>query len=245
MVVFPLFPMGKFTYATAMTQIILHYAPDNASAIIRLALARARLPYATRLVDRSAQAQRTPAYLALNPMGQIPALETPDGVICETAAILLWIAQAAPASGLMPEHSASHAAAQKWLVYLSNTLHVDLRQSFYPHLYIDAAHCDALQRHARHRVIEHFTLFETHAMGQIDPAHDALAVGLYAGFLYRWAQLYPEPKVIDLSGCHRVTAALSTLETCDWLQDALFEEGMSGPIFTDPHPPTPPYGSAT
>lgn len=45
----------------------LHYAPDNASLIIRLALEEIGVPYDTVLVDRAAQAQTLPAYRALNP----------------------------------------------------------------------------------------------------------------------------------------------------------------------------------
>ena len=81
----------------------LHYAPDNASLIVRLALEELGRPYETVLVDRRAKAQRSPAYLALNPAGRIPTLETPDGPISETGAILLWLADRhgalAPAAG--------------------------------------------------------------------------------------------------------------------------------------------------
>ena len=70
----------------------LHYAPDNASLCIRLALEELGLPYETVLVNRATHAQRSPAYLALNPNGLIPVLETPDGPLFETGAILLWLA---------------------------------------------------------------------------------------------------------------------------------------------------------
>ena len=70
---------------------VIHYAPDNAVLIIRLALEQRGLPYHAQLVDRAAQAQRAPAYLALNPNGLIPVLETPQGPLFETAAILLWL----------------------------------------------------------------------------------------------------------------------------------------------------------
>ncbi len=53
------------------------------------------MPYRTVLVDRAAQAQKSPAYLALNPNGLIPVLETPHGPVFETAAILLWLAETA------------------------------------------------------------------------------------------------------------------------------------------------------
>jgi hypothetical protein len=70
----------------------LHYAPDNASLIIRLTLEEMGLPYQAVLVDRHSRAQKGAPYLALNPHGRIPVLETPEGAIYETGAILLWLA---------------------------------------------------------------------------------------------------------------------------------------------------------
>ena len=78
-----------------MTDYTLHYAPDNASLIIRLALEAQGVAYDTCLVDRAAQGQSAPAYRALNPHGLIPALQTPDGPMFETGAILLWLARGA------------------------------------------------------------------------------------------------------------------------------------------------------
>ncbi|MGA0924606.1 MAG: glutathione S-transferase, partial [Lutimaribacter sp.] len=43
-----------------MSTLRLHYAPDNASLIIRLALEELRLPYTTCLVDRARTAQKAP-----------------------------------------------------------------------------------------------------------------------------------------------------------------------------------------
>ena len=74
-----------------MTDYTLHYAPDNASLIIRLALEAQGVAYDTCLVDRAAQGQSAPAYRALNPHGLIPALQTPDGPMFETGAILFTI----------------------------------------------------------------------------------------------------------------------------------------------------------
>ncbi|MGA0281294.1 MAG: glutathione S-transferase N-terminal domain-containing protein, partial [Paracoccaceae bacterium] len=71
---------------------ILHYAPDNASLIVRLALLELGLPFKTRLVERRTHAQRSPEYLKLNPNGRIPVLETPQATMFETGAILLWLA---------------------------------------------------------------------------------------------------------------------------------------------------------
>lgn len=70
----------------------LYYAPDNASLVIRLALAELQLPYEIQLVNRKEQEQKSPHYLNQVPTGLIPALQTDQGIIFETAAILIWLA---------------------------------------------------------------------------------------------------------------------------------------------------------
>ena len=85
---------------------VLHYAPDNASLIVRLVLDGAGIPYRTALVDRTKRQQDSAAYRALNPTGLIPTLETPLGPIPDTGALLLWLSdthQLGPAPG-HPDH---------------------------------------------------------------------------------------------------------------------------------------------
>ncbi len=65
----------------------LHYAPDNASLVIRLALEGMGLPYRKELVDRAHNAQDSAACRALNPNGLIRVLGTPQCPIFGTAAI--------------------------------------------------------------------------------------------------------------------------------------------------------------
>ncbi|WP_293576781.1 glutathione S-transferase N-terminal domain-containing protein [Phaeobacter sp.] len=167
-----------------MTDYCLHYAPDNASLVIRLALNEMGLPYRTALVDRRAGAQHSAAYRALNPAGLIPVLETPDGPIFETAAILLWLADRHPAAGLFPTpDSPQRATALKWLFHLSNTVHADLRILFYPDKYIPteavpAAHipnapeeaaitaCAALQDGIKTRLMQHLERFDQAAAAE-------------------------------------------------------------------------------
>src|SRR6056297_574299 len=134
----------------------LHYAPDNASLIIRLALEEMGQPYVTALVNRAAREHESPAYRALNPNGLIPVLETPDGAIFETGAILLWLADRhgalAPSLG-----SGERAAFLKWFFFLSNTLHPALRCTFYPGQYVgnDPNAQRALRRHMQAEIARH------------------------------------------------------------------------------------------
>ncbi len=116
----------------------LHYAPDNASLIVRLALLELGQPFRTRLVDRRARQQDSAAYRRLNPAGLIPVLETPDGPISETGAVLLWLVDRHGALGPGPGDP-GRGGFLKWLFFLSNTLHADLRMIFYPGQYAPGA----------------------------------------------------------------------------------------------------------
>ncbi len=152
---------GKAPYRCPMADLILHYAPDNASLIIRLILEEMGLSYDTCLVDRQAEAQRGAAYLKLNPSGQIPALETPDGPISETAAIALWLVDRHAMMGPAPS-DADRGAFLKWLFFMSNTLQSGLRMTFYPEKYLGDTSADQalLRAHMQTVLAGHLQLLE-------------------------------------------------------------------------------------
>ena len=167
----------------------LHYAPDNASLIIRLVLEEAGLPYRTALVDRRTDAQNSAAYRAINPAGLIPALETPDGPLFETAAILLWLSDRHDL-GPKPD-AAARGTFLKWLFFISNTVHADLRQLFYPQQYVPA---DATAGHhalLSARMKRHFTLLDHAAAEHADLFAPQSILTCYLAPLMRWAVLYP------------------------------------------------------
>jgi len=173
----------------------LHYAPDNASLIIRIALEELELPYETRLVDRRASAQKSPAYRALNPRGQIPVLETPEGPIFETAAILLWLTETSGALAPPPGDPA-RGAFLSWMVALSNGMQSDLRRMFYTARYVgeDPA-----------AVAAHRALTVDRLGAALDRLESLAGAGhgwfcgetpsvldIYAAVMMRWMALYPE-----------------------------------------------------
>lgn len=227
----------------------LHYAPDNASLIARLALEELGVAYHTVLVDRRARAQKLPAYLALNPAGLIPVLETPDGPVSETGAILLWLADRhgalVPASG-----EAARAAALRWLFYLSNTLHPALRMIFYPDQYAggEAALQAALRAHMQGEAARHFDILDRAAAA--DPVLFSgtrpTVLGLYLGPALRWAALYPAGGTgwFDLARWPRLATLAADLEARDSTRAAIAAEGLGERPFTAPQPPDPPEGSA-
>lgn len=107
-----------------MTTLRLHHAPMACSLASRLALMEAGLPHEVVVVHTTRGEQKTDAYRRINPRGQVPALETNEGVLTESTAILPYIADLAPDRALLPPPgSFERAQAQMWLSYLSSTVH--------------------------------------------------------------------------------------------------------------------------
>lgn len=229
---------------------VLHYAPDNASLIIRLALEELGLPYRTALVDRRLRAQDSAAYRALNPTGLIPTLETPDGPISETGAILLWLADRhgdRHGGALFPAPEAQgRAAALKWLFFLSNTAHADLRQVFYPELYVTDAGRAGHAALIRARMIRHFGLLEQ-AMADTPPLFAPPSIlALYLAAFLRWSRLYPAGGCdwLDPAAFPNLMAMAAALEARPSVAALCAAEGMAARPFTAPCLPDPPEGSA-
>lgn len=221
----------------------LHYAPDNASLVIRLVLDGAGIPYRTALVNRALRQQDGPAYRALNPTGLIPTLETPQGPLSETGAILLWLSDT---HQLGPGPSApDRRPFLTWLFFLSNTAHADLRQMFYPHQYCPAeAHAGHHEIMAR-RMQGHFTLLDSAARQHPDLFAPARPLGAYAVTLTRWAALYPEdaPRWFDLADYPALLALAHAQEARVETPVIARAEGLGPHPFTRPEQPNPPEGS--
>lgn len=227
----------------------LHYAPDNASLIIRLTLEEMGLPYQAVLVDRDSRAQKSPPYLALNPHGRIPVLETPDGAIFETGAILLWLADRHGAMLPAPDHP-DRGNALKWLFFMSNTLHAELRMLFYPDLYIgpDPAHHAALRAGLRASLTTHLAQLDAVA-GQGHAWLNGAAPSVLDAYLVaclRWITLYPR----DTAGWWNRDTAPHLRMLCARIEArpasarCAHAEGLGERPFTAPDYPTPAEESA-
>ncbi len=227
----------------------LHYAPDNASLVIRLALEEMGVPYETALVDRSLNAQESPSYKALNPSGLIPVLETPRGTIFETAAILLWLADTHSQLAPAPD-SGDRAAFLKWLFFASNTLHADLRILFYAEKYIDAAHAETLRAGIRPRLRQHLRILDAEAQKAPSWLHvdHPSVLTYYIACQMRWMALYPalcDRSWYQLADTPHLQKILMQLESRPATRAAATAEGLGVTPFTSPSYATPQEGSAT
>src|SRR5579871_2114063 len=81
--------------------LIFYTNPQSRGRIVRWMLEEVGQPYRTEILDY-ASTMKAPAYLAINPMGKVPALQHGDAVITETAAICAYLADTFPAAKLAP-----------------------------------------------------------------------------------------------------------------------------------------------
>ena len=90
-----------------------------------IALHEAGADFERVALDFKAQQQQGPDYLAINPKGRVPALVTERGVLTETPALLVFVAQCFPAAQLAPLDDAFAMARLNELhSYLASTVHV-------------------------------------------------------------------------------------------------------------------------
>jgi glutathione S-transferase len=88
-----------------------YYAPDTCALASHIALEEAGAAYEARLVNFAAAEQTMPEYLTINPKGRVPALVTARGVLTETPALLMFVAQSHPGARLAPLDDAFELAA--------------------------------------------------------------------------------------------------------------------------------------
>jgi glutathione S-transferase len=82
-------------------ELVFYTNPMSRGRIVRWMLEEVGRPYRTELLDYGTTI-KSPEYLAINPMGKVPALRHGDVVVTEGAAICCYLADAFPDAGLAP-----------------------------------------------------------------------------------------------------------------------------------------------
>jgi glutathione S-transferase len=82
-------------------ELVFYTNPQSRGRIVRWMLEEVGQPYKTEVLDY-ASTMKGSAYLAINPMGKVPALRHGNAVVTETAAICAYLADAFPQAKLAP-----------------------------------------------------------------------------------------------------------------------------------------------
>jgi glutathione S-transferase len=103
----------------------LYYAPGTCALASHIALEEAAANYEAIRLSFKTEDQKKPDYLKINPKARVPALVTDRGVLTETPALLIYIAQTFPAAKLAPlDDPFALAKVQAFNSYLCSTVHV-------------------------------------------------------------------------------------------------------------------------
>ena len=96
--------------------------PKSRGRIVRWMLEETGAPYATEVLEYGTTMKAAP-YLAINPMGKVPAIRHGATVVTECAAICAYLADAFPQAGLAPPvHSAARGTYYRWLFFAAGPL---------------------------------------------------------------------------------------------------------------------------
>lgn len=96
----------------------LFHSPNTRSSGTLALLEELGAPYTLHVLNMQANEQRAPAYLAINPLGKVPALLHGDALVTEQVAIYLYLADLFPEAGLAPPiGDAARGPYLRWMVY--------------------------------------------------------------------------------------------------------------------------------
>ena len=98
--------------------ITFFYSPQTRAQVALNLLEELGAPYELRVLNMKAGEQRQPAYLAINPMGKVPAILDGDTLVTEQVAIFIHLADRFPQAGLAPAlDDPLRGAYLRWLVF--------------------------------------------------------------------------------------------------------------------------------
>jgi glutathione S-transferase len=142
----------------------LYYAADTCSLASHIALEEAGADYALARISFPQNEQRSPDYLAINAKGRVPAMVTNRGILTETPAMLVFIAQSFPHARLAPLDDAfAFAEVQAFNSFLCSTLHVAHAHRMRGHRWADdEAAIAAMKRKVPDSVGACYDLIERH-----------------------------------------------------------------------------------
>jgi len=97
--------------------LVFYTNPMSRGRIARWMLEEIGQPYRTELLEYGTT-MKSPAYLAINPMGKVPAIQHGDVTVTESAAICTYLADAFPAAALAPAPShPDRGAFYRWMFF--------------------------------------------------------------------------------------------------------------------------------
>ncbi|MCP1974900.1 glutathione S-transferase family protein [Bradyrhizobium elkanii] len=107
---------------TTTDRITLYYSPQSRAAGTRVLLEELGAPYVLHVLNMKAGEQRKDAYLAINPLGKVPAIRHGDALVTEQVAIFIYLADLFPQAGLTPAlNDPRRGPYLRWIAYYGSS----------------------------------------------------------------------------------------------------------------------------
>jgi len=171
---------------------VLHWEYMAGSIVAQALMEELKAPYRLRYVDMAADEHKSPLYLHINPAGRVPALTLPDGqTIGETAAIVLTLTEAFPASGLAPKPGAPERGPFLfWLSVMATSGYMTVARKGHPERYaFDDSAIAQVEQKAAEDLSGFFDVMEAAIEGDgtfLSSGYSAL--DLYLAMLTEWSE---------------------------------------------------------
>jgi glutathione S-transferase len=199
----------------------LYYSPAYCSLAVHIALRASGLPFSVAKVDTvSARVDDGSDFRAVNARGYVPVLELTDGSRhTEVAALLQYVGDAAPDSGLMPAFgSPERFEVLQWLTFVSSELH----KSFSPWLFHKET-ADSTRKAVKEKIALRLQDMDQRLAGRKWLVGGSFNVAdAYAFTILRWAPMVG----MSLKGFPQLEAYLARVEALPAVNAALVAEGL-------------------
>ncbi|MCH5520381.1 glutathione S-transferase family protein [Pseudomonas syringae] len=216
----------------------LHYVPDWASLAVRLTLEEFEIPYSAVLIDENANERESSAFRKMSPLGLVPAFTTPDGSMCETTAILLWLGDQHP--GMAPSPTSKERAAYlKWFLFVNNSIHNNILSLFHPDRVSSASCAEETMQNARAQIQVALGIIDSMVASEHPywlSAFSPTPLNYYLSLLMRWMNGFEKSHPahiasVDYPSLHTM---LTSLESRPAVLRCAELEGLGKTVFTEP-----------
>lgn len=199
----------------------LYYSPGACAMASHFALEEAGADYELVKIDLKKGEQKTPEYLAINPAGVTPALETDKGVLTENAVIVGYVAQTHPQADLADlDDSFAFGKMQSVNAWLGSSLHPAIGKVLFSRPPLEGEAREAAVKTA----LEKYDLAERHllqgpwVMGERYTVADG-----YLSVFSRWAR---QADLLDKARYPKLNAHLDLVQARPAVVRALQMEGL-------------------
>ncbi len=200
----------------------LYGLPGACSLVDHIALQWVGKPFEYVAVGRDALKQAP--FLAVSPMGAVPAIDDGGFTLTQNCAILEYLAEKNPEAKLLGGESLqARSEARRWLAFCNSDIHKTYSMIFgAARLVSEAASQSELSKNASQRVREMYAIVDKHLAGRDWLSGGRSVADAYLYVTLRWANA----KKIDISDMPNLQAHYNRMSADASVQAALAAEGL-------------------